>query len=105
MAKAIPEGMHSLTPALTVDGCAEAIQTWTKAFGAEEKQRAPDPSGKKIWHAALRIGNSMLFCNDFFPEMSANAPKQARLWIYVDGIDAAFERARAAGLKVAMEPA
>src|SRR6266436_526183 len=49
MPKAIPEGLHSVTPQLTVDGCAEAIETWKKAFGAEEMMRAPDPSGKKLW--------------------------------------------------------
>jgi len=46
MPKAIPQGLHSVTPQLTVDGCAEAIETWKKAFGAEELMRAPDPSGK-----------------------------------------------------------
>jgi len=27
MLKAIPEGLHAVTPALTVDGAAEAIET------------------------------------------------------------------------------
>src|SRR6266581_1579695 len=83
MAKAIPEGLHSVTPALTVDGCAEAIETWKKAFGAEELMRAPDPTGKKIWHASVRIGDSVVFCNDYSPEMMPNVPRQARLWIYL----------------------
>jgi PhnB protein len=104
MAKAIPEGLRSVTPALTVDGCAEAIETWKKAFGAEELMRAPDPTGKRIWHASVRIGDSVIFCNDFFPEMNANAPRQARLWIYLDGVDRAFQRAKDAGLKVVMPP-
>ena len=104
MPKAIPEGLHSVTPHLTVDGCADAIETWKKAFGAEEMMRAPSPDGKKIWHSAVRIGDSVIFCNDTMPEMPAT-PKQARLWLYVDGIDRAFERARDAGLKVAMPPA
>jgi PhnB protein len=105
MAKPIPEGMHSVTPALAVEGCAEAIETWKKAFGAEELARASDPSGKKIWHAALRIGDSTVFCNDYSPEMNAAAPRQARLWIYLGGVDSAFERAKGAGLKVVMPPA
>jgi uncharacterized glyoxalase superfamily protein PhnB len=104
MAKPIPEGLHSVTPALTVEGCAEAIETWKKAFGAEEVMRAADPSGKKIWHAAVRIGDSVIFCNDYFPEMMPNVPKQARLWIYLGGVDKAFQRAKDAGLKVAMPP-
>ena len=104
MAKPIPEGLHSVTPALTVDGCAEAIETWKKAFCAEEMMRAADPSRKKIWHAAVRIGDSVLFCNDHFPEMMPNVPRQARLWIYPGGVDKAFQRAKDAGLKVVMPP-
>jgi PhnB protein len=97
MPKAIPEGMHSVTPALTVDGCADAIETWKKALGAEEIMRAPDPSGRKVWHAAVRIGDSVIFCNDAMPEMPA-APKQARLWIYLDGVEGAVHRAHDPGV-------
>ena len=104
MPRGIPEGLHSVTPALTVDGCAEAIETWKKAFGAEELMRAPDPTGKKIWHAAVRIGDSTFFCNDYSPEMMPNAPRQARLWIYLGDVDQAFQRAKSAGLKAVMEP-
>ena len=103
MPKAIPEEMQSVIPALAVDGCAEAIETWKKAFGAEEMMRAPDPSGKKVWHAALRIGNSVIFCNDTMPEMP-QTPKQARLWLYQEAVDRAFQRAKDAGLKVVMPP-
>jgi uncharacterized glyoxalase superfamily protein PhnB len=104
MPKAIPEGLHTVTPALTVDGCAEAIETWKKAFGAEERMRAPDPTGKKVWHAEVRVGDSVIFCNDAMPEMPAT-PKQTRLWLYVDGVDRSFQRAKDAGLKVSMPPA
>ena len=103
MAKPIPEGLHSVTPALTVEGCAEAIETWKKAFGAEEMMRAPDPSGKKVWHSAVRIGDSVIFCNDSMPEMPP-VPKQARLWLYQEDVDRGFERAKAAGLKAVMPP-
>ena len=103
MATAIPEGLHSLTPNLTVEGCAEAIETWKKAFGAEEMMRAPSPDGKKIWHSAVRIGDSVIFCNDSMPEMPP-MPKQARLWIYQEDVDRGFERAKSAGLKVVMPP-
>ena len=101
MTKAIPDGLHSVTPQLTVDGAAEAIAFYKKAFGAEETQRAPDPSGKKIWHATIRIGNSTIFINDAFPEMGAG-PVPSSLWIYTDGVDAAFKRAVDAGAQVKM---
>jgi uncharacterized glyoxalase superfamily protein PhnB len=101
---AIPEGLHSVTPSITLDGAAEAIEFFKRAFGATEITRAPDPSGKKIWHAMLRIGDSMLFLNDALPEMGA-VPMPAKLWIYGEGVDARFKRATDAGAKAVMPPA
>jgi uncharacterized glyoxalase superfamily protein PhnB len=99
--RAIPEGLHSITTQLSVDGASDAIEFYKKAFGAEELSRFPDPSGKKVWHAALRIGDATFFVNDTFPEMGSGGTK-AQLWIYGDNVDAAFERAVGAGAKVMM---
>ena len=99
----VPQGMHTLTSQLTLSGAAEAIEFYKKALGAEEIDRAIDPSGKKIWHAMLKIGDSMLFVNDDMPEMGAN-PQPARLWIYSDNVDARFKRATDAGMKPVMPP-
>ena len=99
--KAVPEGFHTITPSLSLEGAAEAIEFLKKAFGATEHTRAPDPSGKKIWHADLTIGSSHLFVNDVFPDMGGK-PRSASLWLYFDDVDAAFKRATAAGAKVAM---
>jgi PhnB protein len=101
----IPEGYHTVTPSLSIDGAAEAIAFYEKAFGAEVVDRAMDPSGKKIWHAALRIGDSMVFVNDLFPEMGAPDPSRSSLWLYVPDVDASFARAVAAGAQAGMPPA
>ena len=101
MAKAIPEGLRSITPQVAVEGCADAIEFWKRALGAQEVNRAIDPSGKKVWHAQLKIGDSAFFANDVFPEMGGR-PVPASLWIYVDGVDAAFKRAVDAGCQVKM---
>jgi uncharacterized glyoxalase superfamily protein PhnB len=103
MTRAIPEGLHSVTPQMNLDGAAEAIETYKKAFGAVELMRAPDPSGKKIWHASLRIGDSTIFVNDTQPEMGALATKQ-RAWIYAEKVDDAFQRALGAGLTAKQPP-
>ena len=101
MAKPIPEGLHTITPQLTIDGADDAIAFYQRAFGAEEVMRAPDPSGKKIWHAELRIGSSTIFLNDAFPEMGGPA-HPTKLWLYTPGVDQAFKRAVEAGAKVTM---
>jgi PhnB protein len=101
MAKAIPEGLHSVTPSLTVEGCGDAIEFWKRAFGAQEVARAVDPSGKRVWHAQVRIGDSAIFANDAMPEMGSRA-QPSRLWIYIDGVDQAWKRAVDAGCQVKM---
>jgi PhnB protein len=98
---AVPQGMHTVIPVLNLKGGAEAIEFFKKAFGAEEMSRALDPSGKFIWHAALRIGDSTIFISDEMPEMGVPA-RPTRLWLYLDGVDAAFKRATSAGCKVLM---
>lgn len=100
MVKAIPEGLHTLTPQLTIDGCARAIEWYKRALGAEERRRALDPSGEKIWHAELRIRDSIFFLNDAFGD-EVPAYKSA-LWIYCDDVDAMWRRAVDAGGKVVM---
>jgi uncharacterized glyoxalase superfamily protein PhnB len=100
-AKPIPEGFHTITPQLAIDRAAEAIEFYKKAFGAEEISRALDPSGKKIWHAELKIGNSIFFVNDVFPDMGG-AANHSSMWLYVPDVDAGFARATAAGAKAAM---
>jgi PhnB protein len=102
--KAVPERMHTVTPTITVEGCAGAIETWKKAFGAEELSRAADPTGKKIWHAALRIGDSTIFTSDAAPEMGNQAWK-TKLWLYLENVDSAFQRAVSAGCTATMQPA
>lgn len=97
----VPQGMHTVTPQLALEGAAEAIVFFKKAFGAEETHRALDPSGKKIWHAELKIGSSTIFVNDVAPEMGGK-PFPAQLWLYVDNCDASFKRAVDAGAKALM---
>ena len=101
MAKAVPEGMHTITAQLAIDGCDNAIEWYKKAFGAELLSRAPDPSGKKVWHASMRIGDSVFFVNDVFPEMGGGV-QTASLWLYADNIDSWWKRALEAGAKQTM---
>src|SRR5262249_37292873 len=86
-----------------VDGADQAIDFFQRAFGAEVRMRAPDPSGKKVMHGDLRIGSSVFFVNDVFPEMGGFR-QTAALWLYVEGVDAAFDRAVKAGATVKMPP-
>ena len=59
-AKPVPEGFHTVTPAIVVKDAAKAIEFYKKALGAQELVRMPSPDGK-IMHAELKIGNSVIF--------------------------------------------
>lgn len=98
-----PEGYHSVTPYLIVDGAAEAIRWYGKALGATELYRLP--MGDKVSHAEIRIGDSVVMLSDQWPDMNAYGPNHrggptASFMIYVEDVDAAFERAVQAGGRV-----
>src|SRR5258708_2942590 len=99
--KHVPEGYHTLTPYLIVDGAARAIAFYQKAFGATEVRRIDGPAGK-VGHAEIAIGESRLMLADEYPEMEAYGPKHfggspVTLHLYVDDADAWVARAVAAG--------
>ena len=110
MAKAaqpIPEGFHTITPYIAVQGAGEAITFYEKAFGAEEILRRPGPDGKSIMQAEIKIGDSFLFLADEFPNAGNRSPKvlggvTASIHLYVTDVDAAFKRATEAGCEEIM---
>ena len=102
--KPVPEGYYTVTPQLTLDNAAQAIDWYKKGLGAEELSRSVGPDGK-IMHAEIKIGNSRIMMNDAV--MGGKGPKAiggspASLWLYVEDCDALFNRASAAGGKVYM---
>ena len=97
----IPAGYHSVTPYLIVDGAAEAIRFYERAFGAREVMRMPR-SEDKLAHAEILIGDSHVMLADEFPDMGFLGPLKrggatASLMIYLEDVDAAFARAIEAG--------
>jgi PhnB protein len=104
--KRIPEGYHSITPALVCSNANAAIEFYKKVFGATEKGgRALGPDGK-VMHAELKIGDSIIFVNDTMGPASAlgSEPKihPLQLHLYVEDADAVFNRAVAAGARAEM---
>jgi PhnB protein len=99
--RAIPEGYSTVTPYLIINGAAQAIDYYTRAFGAKELMRFPGPNGR-IAHAEIQIGNSRVMLGDTSPEMRQTDPKSlggsaTGLMLYVDDVDNVFMRAIEAG--------
>ena len=102
--KAVPEGYHTVTPYLIIDGAAAAIEFYRKAFGAVEVVRMPSPDGR-IGHAEIRIGDSHVMLADESPEMDARSPgtvggSPVSIVLYVEDVDKVVARAVAAGAKI-----
>jgi PhnB protein len=107
MVEPIPKHLHTVTPRLVVADGAAAIDFYVRAFGAQEvDERFTDPDGRII-HAALRIGDSvvMLTGESDDPDVPARAPTtlgdvSTIFATYWEDVDAAWERALAAGAEV-----
>ncbi len=105
--KRVPDGMHTVTPHLSVRGAADAIEFYKKAFGAQEIFRSAMPDSQRIGHAEIRIGDSKVFLNDEFPEMGCSSPQSlggspVTLHLQVEDVDSLFDRAVQAGATVLM---
>ncbi len=98
-----PKGFHTVTPSLTVRNAAQAIEFYKKALGAEELVKMVGPDGK-IGHAEIKIGDSIIFLADEMPAFGNSSPQSlggstGGLYLYVDDVDTAYQRAVDAGGK------
>lgn len=106
--KAVPEGMHTVTPHLVINGAEKAIEFYKKAFGAEQKGGVFKMPDGKVGHAELKIGDSVIMLADEFPGGGRPSSPQTIgntsvvLNIYVDDVDKLFNQAVSAGATVTM---
>jgi PhnB protein len=101
----IPEGYHSVTPALAFRDAVSAIEFYKKAFGATEGMRLTDPDGK-IAHAELVIGDSHIMISEENPEFN-HSPQSLGgatvvLHLYVEDVDAVVGQAVDAGAQLVL---
>lgn len=103
-AKSVPDGYHTATPYLIINGAAAALKFYKEAFGATELFRMDAPGGK-IGHAEIKIGDSPIMLADEYPDMGYRGPQAiggtpVSIMLYVEDVDAVFNRTVAAGGKV-----
>ncbi|MGI8405684.1 MAG: VOC family protein [Thermomicrobiales bacterium] len=102
--RAIPEGMHTITPHIVVRDAARAVEWYKTALGAEERSRIPVPGGK-LMSVELRFGDSAVMVADEFPEMGVLSPLSIGgtavvLHIFTEDADTLWQRAVDAGAEV-----
>jgi len=104
--KSIPDGYHTLTPFMTVRDAERAIEFYKQAFGATARGVMKGPDGK-VMHAEVMIGDSIIMMSDEFPSFGCLSPQalggsSSGLHLYVEDVDASFDRAIKAGAKAEM---
>ena len=93
----IPSNYPELIPVIAVSDGQGAIEFYKEVFGAKERSRMADPSGK-VMHAELEFGSSLLMLAEkcegynFTPE-ELDGKSPVALHLYVEDVDATVERA------------
>jgi uncharacterized glyoxalase superfamily protein PhnB len=98
--KPIPEGYHTVTPYLILQGAAQLIDFLKQAFDAEEILRMAQPDGT-ITHAEVKIGDSRMMMSEATGDFK---PMPAMLHLYVEDMDAVYRQALQAGATSLREP-
>src|SRR5688572_7275020 len=98
--KWIPDGYHTITPYLLVDGVARLMSFLSKAFDASELERRLRPDGS-IMHAEVQIGDSIVMMGEPLGEFG---PMPACIYLYVGDCDSVYQRALQADGVSVMEP-
>ena len=95
-------------PYLCVRGGADAIDFYTRAFGAKELFRLTEPGGR-IGHAQFKLGPATLMLADEYPECGIQSPQAfggtgTTIHLHVDNVDAMAKRAVEAGATILLKP-
>ena len=102
--KAIPVGIHTITPHIVVRDAARAAEWYKEALGAEERGRVPVPGGK-FMQIALWFGDSAVMLADEFPDAGVLSPQAIGgtpvvLHFSTENVEALWKRAVEAGARV-----
>jgi len=102
----IPEGYSSVTPSLVFKGTDAAITWYQNVFNAKEKIRMKGPD-KKITHAELKIGDSLIFLSEDNPQSKTKTPQETNgnsmsLYIYLPDVNETVKKAVQNGAKLVM---
>jgi PhnB protein len=111
MADPVPEEfVGRIVPYLMINGAADAIEFYKRAFDATERYRMPMPGGA-IGHAEIVIGGAVVYLADAPDDMPGGAANPGKLGgtsvllhRYVADVDAAVAQAEAAGATVIRAP-
>ena len=102
--KSIPDNSSVMIPMLVCRDVPAAVDFCKTTFGAMELGNRPGPDGTVV-HALLTIGGAMVIIEAEWPTLASRAPQPdgsspVVIFVYVEDVDTAIERAVAAGARV-----
>jgi uncharacterized glyoxalase superfamily protein PhnB len=100
--------MQTIFPILRYNDARGAIQSLCATFGFIELFSVPE-SGPVIRHAQLKLGTNVVMLGTVRPSDGMTSPmvlgaSTQALYVYVEDLDAHFERARATGAQIVSPP-
>src|SRR4051794_15489750 len=102
--KPIPDNSSKVIPRLFCRDVSAEIEFCKAAFSAVELGRRPGPDGRII-HGLMTISGEMIMIEGEFPSLPSRAPaadgtSPVVIFVYVEDVDAAIERAVACGANI-----
>jgi PhnB protein len=114
----MPKGNPAVIPMISYEDSIAALEWLAKAFGFRERARHTSPDGK-LSHGEMEAGDGLIMLATPTPDYESprrhrETCAQARTWsvvpwiidgvlVYVDELDAHYERAKAAGATILSE--
>lgn len=100
--------IHEVYAYLCVSDAKAALVFYAKAFGATEKFRLVEPSGR-VGHAELDFGSATIMLSEEFPEIGIRSASSigatpVTIHLHVDDADTMIQQAVAAGAELEREP-
>ncbi|MEP7339154.1 MAG: VOC family protein [Acidobacteriota bacterium] len=100
--------MQTIFPILRYNDARRAIQSLCATFGFVELFSVPE-SGPIIRHAQLKLGTNIIMLGSVRPNEGMTSPQLAgtatqALCVFVDDLDAHYQRALAAGAEITSPP-
>jgi PhnB protein len=97
---------QTVTPYLLYEDVAGALEWLSRAFGFQETLRFTADDGT-VNHAEMKVGDGAIMMGDPGPDYRnprRSGALGAQVHVYVDDVDAHYERAKEAGADIRMEP-
>jgi uncharacterized glyoxalase superfamily protein PhnB/DNA-binding XRE family transcriptional regulator len=110
-ARKLPQGWPRITPTLVYEDSKAAVAWLERAFGFEAREKVAGPDGQII-HSELTLGDGLIMVGHvaFSPSVQGRmaSPQSLgkttqSLFVFVDDLDAHYQRAKAAGAEIVGE--